>query len=288
MEKHYHFAGIDLVVSIPEKWMYLEDRVLAPFRTEGAQNPHRLTFQVVDELPVPFGELIVSYPAFRIYAEGDTMVRYIGSVEREWKEAYLCAVHHGCEHTVYVLADQIRSELGVNIVLNAMEAEHLVVQKDGFLFHCSYISHGDRAILFTAPSETGKTTQAELWKEYRNAQIINGDRAAVRLDHGVFMADGIPFCGSSRYCENKSLPVEAIVYLAQAPETTVRRINGYEAFMKIWEGVSVNTWNLQDMQRVSAVVQQLAETVPVYHMPCRPDESAVIALEQMLRKQDEV
>jgi hypothetical protein len=162
---------------------------------------------------------------------------------------------------------------------------HGFARNHGFIFHCSCIDRGGEAILFTAPSGTGKSTQADLWHQHRGTEIINGDRAAIRLAEGKLLAEGIPFAGSSQYCKNRSLPLRAIVYLGQAPRTTIRKLRGYEAFSKIWEGVSVNTWDREDLERVSAVVQKVASEIPVYHMPCTPDESAVIALEEALRKQ---
>ena len=98
------------------------------------------------------------------------------------------------------------------------------------------------------------------------------------------MAEGIPFAGSSPYCKNRRLPIRAIVYLGQAKETSIRILQGYEAFSKIWEGVSVNTWDKEDVELVSGAVQEVARQVSIFHMPCTPDESAVIALEDALRK----
>jgi hypothetical protein len=186
---------------------------------------------------------------------------------------------------VQILKSHHLQKLSSRTILNSMALEHLIARNHGFVFHCSYIDWNGEAILFTAPSETGKSTQADLWHQYRGAEIINGDRAAIRLAEGKLLAEGIPFAGSSQYCKNRSLPIKAIVYLGQAPKTTIRKLRGYEAFSKIWEGVSVNTWDREDLERVSAVVQKVASEIPVYHMPCTPDESAVIALEEALRKQ---
>lgn len=140
------------------------------------------------------------------------------------------------------------------------------------------------AILFTAPSGTGKSTQAELWKKYRNAEIINGDRAAVCVKEGKLTAEGIPFSGSSSYCSNRSVPLSAIVYLSQASETTIQILRGAEAFFKLWEGISVNSWVKEDVEHVSNVVQKVAEEIPVYHLSCTPDETAVTVLEEEFRK----
>ena len=100
---------------------------------------------------------------------------------------------------------------------------------------------------------------------------------------GQLFARGIPFSGSSTYCKNKTLPLAAIVYLGQAPVTTISRMKGYQAFARVWEGVSANTWDKDDMEKISAIVEKVADNIPVYYMPCTPDESAVIALEKTMK-----
>ena len=52
----------------------------------------------------------------------------------------------------------------------------------------------------------------------------------------------------------------------------------------MWEGCSVNTWDREDMELVSEAVTKTVTTVPVYYLPCTPDRSAVIALEQALKE----
>lgn len=240
---------------------------------------------IAEKLPEPEGELLVTAPAFRVYRDFEKQIRYIGSCEKDLEKAHACIYYREQNHEVLLKKSVFAERVSARVILECMAAEHLIARNNGFIFHCSYIDHNGKAILFTAPSETGKSTQAELWKALRGAEIINGDRAAVRLAEGVLLAEGIPFAGSSQYCKNRSLPIEAIVYLGQAPTTSIRKVRGYEAFSKIWEGVSVNTWDKKDMELVSAVVQQVAERIPIYHLPCTPDESAVIALEEALRKQ---
>lgn len=279
MEKHYRFAGLAFTVEMREEIAYRNERYLAAFRAESVTEPHRFVCDYVESLPEPTGTLSAEQLNFKVYATAGGHVRYIGG-----SAPYIRAEHNGKQHLIQIKRNPYSSTLGVKTVLESMEVEHLVAQNHGFIFHCSYIARDGEAILFTAPSETGKSTQAELWKDLRGAEIINGDRAAIRLADGQLLAEGIPFAGSSEYCKNRSLPIRAIVYLGQAPKTTIRKMRGYEAFSKIWEGVSVNTWDKEDMEIVSAVVQKVAAEIPVYHMPCTPDESAVIALEEALRK----
>lgn len=289
MKKYYHFAGVDLVISMPDDRIYEDDRCLAPFRVTKFQesvktelpSAHEFCFTVTDHLKAPEGEPLAVFPDYRVYSQGN--VRYIGTVLKDWKPAYIRAEHHGKKHEVQLKADNLGDKIGVNTVLTSIGAEHLVAEAGGFILHASYIEWQGKAILFTAPSETGKSTQADLWQKFRGADIINGDRAVVRVANGEVLAAGIPFSGSSKHCKNRTLPLAAIVYLEQAETTTIGSFTGAGAFRKIWEGISLNTWNTEDVEKISWVLQQILGRVPVYRLACTPDESAVNALEQMLK-----
>lgn len=286
MEKYYRFAGLEFAVWLPGHMEFPNERLLAPFAVESVTQPHIFDCQSVDALTPPQGACIHNDGGFRVYREGEAQVRYIGAVQEDWANAYLRVTHAGKDHRVELKREAYGDEIRAKAVLTAMAVEHLLAQAGGFIFHSSFVAWEDGAILFTAPSGTGKSTQAELWKNLRGARIVNGDRAAVRIQDGQAVAEGVPFAGSSVYCENASLPLKAIVYLAQAPETTISRLGGARAFARVWEGVSVNVWDPEDMELVSATVQQVIQSVPVYYLPCTPDETAVAALEQQLRKQD--
>lgn len=282
MERHYRFAGVELTVSMPEERAYTDEIHLGPFAVDNVNDPHVFRFDVVNKLDAPEGICIVKEPAFCVYSDGKRRIRYIGSLGRSIDDAYIRVCQQGRTYDVQLLAKWFPNHIGAKTVLNSIEAEHLIARTGGFVFHCSYIEWNGKAILFTAPSETGKSTQADLWNRHRGAEIINGDRAAVRVVNGQILAEGIPFAGSSQYCKNRSLSVDAIVYLGQAPQTSIRRLRGYEAFARVWEGISVNVWDKTDMEMVSSAVQKVAMSVPIYHLPCTPDESAVIALERAL------
>lgn len=285
MRKYYSFAGVNLSVDIPDEYAYTDERVLGPFLQNGCKDPHRFAFELVEELSAPCGNCIVTEEAMLVYADGDMAIRYIGGVRQDWKNAYIRVEHRGKEHFVQLKASQFPQQIGSKTVLNSIAAEHLVAQNGGFVFHSSFVEHRGRGILFTAPSGTGKSTQATLWEQHRNAEVINGDRSVVRVTNGGIVACGIPFAGSSNICKNKTLPLAAIVYLKQAPDNQIRRLRGAEAFRRIWEGCSVNTWDKNDVSAVSDGVQQVVFNVPVFELSCTPDERAVKTLEDALAQE---
>lgn len=285
MEKYYRFAGIDLAVDIEPERMYSDDLQLAAFRVNQVQNPHRYRACVVSSLKAPEGRELAVLPGSRVYAAQDGYMRYQGAVRENLNSAYACAVHQGKNHEITLTKKMVPGMISARLVMNALDVEHLVSSAGGVILHASYIVWQDRAILFTAPSETGKSTQAELWKCHRGAEIINGDRAALIVGNGQVCAAGLPFSGSSRYCGNRTVPLAAVVYLRQAPATTIRRLRGAEAFRRVWEGCCVNTWNREDMEASAGLVESLLGQAAVYELACTPDETAVEALEEQLRKQ---
>ena len=283
-EKHYHFGGLDLAVVMPEDKMYLHEAELEPFAAEPAADAHRFIFELADTMQPPEGMLQAALANIRVYLNGDCQVRYHGAVKDAWEKAYARAEHCEKTHRIQLKKSRFPGRVEARIVLNCLAAEHLLATSGCVILHSSFIALENRGILFTAPSGTGKSTQASLWECFRGAQIINGDRSAVRFDNGQPLAGGLPFAGSSGICLNQELPLTAVVCLSQSEQTSIRRLKGFEAFRAIWEGCSVNIWDRDHVSRISETVEQICLSVPVFHLACTPDLSAVTALEQALKE----
>lgn len=288
MEKRqYYFAGVGVEISMPKERFYENEYRLTPFRTEGLINPHKICFKWVKELSEPQGNLIGRFKSTYVYENCGEYILYLDTLRANWNSAGLRVYHKEKVHEVEVNENIYKKTIDVKSVLQCLGVEQMLLDENAFVLHCSYIEVNGKAILFTAPSETGKSTQANLWEKLRGASIINGDKAAVRFledKKGVFAA-GIPFAGSSEYCINKNVPLQAIVYLEQAPVTTVRRMSVKEAFVRIWEGSGKNHWNRENIDKLSVVVKRLIEAVPVFCLACTPDETAVVTLENALMKE---
>lgn len=282
MTYYYRFAGITLQVELPEP--IGEQGKLAPFLTEEREPDHVFSFEMVEELSPPEGYCMGEDHACRVYQREEGRIHYLGAVEKSWQGAYMRVCHQGKIHQAEVKRKEAHGGIGVYMVLNAIWPEGLLTEVEGVILHGALISRNGTGIVFTAPSGTGKSTQAELWKSLRGAEIINGDRAGIRVTRQGVLGEGIPFSGSSEHCENRSAVLNAIVYLYQGTENTIERLSGVDAFRKIWEGVSVNVWDREHVRRVSDAVIQIIEQVPIYALRCTPDERAVCLLEQTLGK----
>ncbi len=169
-----------------------------------------------------------------------------------------------------------------NAILRILDLPRQMIRLGGIFLHASYIIRNGKAVLFTAPKQTGKSTQAALWAAHRNAEIINGDRALLRRVDGAWHAFGSPYSGTSGICGNVSAPVAAIVILSQAADNTVRPASPREALIALLDGCSYETWNREQVSDVMDLCQNMLASVPFFCLACTPDLRAVEALETVL------
>lgn len=275
VERYYCIAGVRYRVCCPAEWMYEGDYQLTNFRTEAAGWDQAITFSVADTLPAPAGQRIHENSSRIIYRQADGF-----SICEGGENPYLWVQCRGNETLAVARRSGIPGRITTKLVMSALLLSKMLIRKGSFMLHSSYIRVNGKAILFTAPSGTGKSTQADLWVNLRGATLLNGDRSALTGTPEGVTVHGVPFCGSSGVSENVSTPLAAIVHLSQAPATTITRLTGLRAFRSVWEGSSVDLWDSAEAAACTDLVLDVVRQVPVYHLACTPDESAVIAVER--------
>lgn len=143
------------------------------------------------------------------------------------------------------------------------------------LMHASAVMWKGQALLFTASSGTGKTTQAELWQKYKKAEILNGDKMFIDTSKDPCLAWGSPWRGSSPYALNRQAPLSAIVVLKQAKSNSIRRLEGVEALSQVSPHLFYPSWDAECTGAVMESFGRLMSSTPVYLLSCRPDAEAV-------------
>ncbi|GHU78645.1 hypothetical protein AGMMS49992_29650 [Clostridia bacterium] len=166
---------------------------------------------------------------------------------------------------------------------NAFLFEKMLLSHGIVMLHCSLIESSGRGIAFTAPSQTGKSTQANLWRDCRGARILNGDRAILRVHPDGIYAYGSPWAGSSEIYTNERVRLSALVALSQAPTNTARPLTHTEGLQYILAGTSLPLWDEKLFDRGMATIERILTEVPLVMLACTPDDRAVETLEAHLR-----
>lgn len=276
----YSICGLDLRLDA-ELELYKEPKGCIFANPEIGEGVH-LTLHPVEEIETPQGVACKGHEEYPTWRSGNKISRCSWDFFRpqpHFRTDY--QLDDLREITCYVRSADWSWATREKYLWTGIALNYLLLHHRGMIFHASYMEYRGQAVLFTAPSGTGKSTQAQLWKQYRGAAIHNGDKAGVSLGE-VPMAHGVPFSGTSGISENVSLPLKAVVVLSQAKQNVVTRMKPSMAIAALCPNLFVDQAITEEWQLAMHLLLDLIERVPVYSLACTPDEAAVAALEQVL------
>ena len=241
---------------------------------------------VAEEFPSPAGTCIVQRDDLQVYVHDDLEERYVGIAVN--RQVYGCYREMDQYNADIVVIRKKANDLVYDTVFASLLALERHMEKDGLLLHCAYLCDYDgRAILFSAPSETGKSTQASLWEKYRfGSHQVNGDKAYLQRVNGIWIARGWPVCGSSEICHNEDTPIRTIVMLSQDTHNHCERMSPATAFQAVFPQITINRWNKTALNSSMDLLEQLISQVPFFHLGCTISEEAVDCLEETMEAND--
>lgn len=287
----YCFSGIRFRFLFPGEDTKELFSVYEEFYAQFSAADVTVEFACVENISEVPGKLIYKDDIQRVILYENTIYRYLGNYrflrsDSNKKTAVYCQQYSLYDKGHYV-TEMLRRRKGTGLtgrfLFKCAGLPHILTDFRRVILHSSFLAYKGKAILFTAPSGTGKSTQAELWRVHRpGAEIVNGDRCVLSCDGEQPYAHGIPLCGTSGITKNRSMPVRAIIVLRQGAENRIRRLGAREAFTMLFSECSVALWSREDTGTVTDLLTGIISSVPVYLYTCRPDASAVDDLEAAL------
>lgn len=159
-----------------------------------------------------------------------------------------------------------------------------IAQREGYMsIHASAIDYKGDAILFSAPSKTGKSTHARMWMEKfkDDVSIINDDKPLMFKDKDIFMVSGSPFSGKHGLNQNVFRPLKAIIFLEQASHDEMIKLNTTEALLRLVKNMlrpkDEETWN-----KLLLLINELLAVTPIYLLKATKSMSAVSLVHETL------
>ena len=278
MEGMYRIGDVNILVRTPFDYSPCES--FAQYKTDGGRPD--ITYNFIYGQPEKITDTpVFENPLMKIYNIGGRVVRdfYIpydtelcARIIRRDKENFDCVCR---PEKAFYFAETWN-------LFNAVGLEWTLIEHGRVILHSSHIKVEEKAVLFSAPSGTGKSTQASLWEKYENAEVINGDRTAIAAGEKGALAYGMPIAGSSAIYKNVTSPLGAVVVIRQAKENRCERLTGREAFKWLLSETTVSGAVPGFFERAADVLMQVAGRVPVYMLHCTPDRGAVECLKEKL------
>ena len=159
-----------------------------------------------------------------------------------------------------------------------------LAQRHGLLpLHGSAINYKGDVILFSAPSGTGKSTHARMWKYLFKDDVswVNDDKPLLDVtDEGVYVY-GAPFSGQYSSNTNDKKPLKAIVFLRQGIIDKVERLNEKDALKHLM----INTLRPSEellWDQALKHFEHIIKDIPIYMLDASLSTSAVKVIKKAI------
>ncbi|WP_405346752.1 hypothetical protein [Ruminococcus sp.] len=183
------------------------------------------------------------------------------------------------------LGEEIHGDAGSPYICEAVAILRVIcdyiIDKGGFFLHCSCLKYKNEAIIFTAPSGTGKSTHSALWRRHFGDDVvmINDDKPLVREKDGRFYIYGTPWNGKHSIGNNTSAPIRSVVFLSQAPENKATPISPIDAMALLLQQTVLPS-NKAELSKLLDMLGRLVENIPMYRLGCTISDEAVTTIYQ--------
>uniref|UniRef100_UPI0040573822 PqqD family peptide modification chaperone n=1 Tax=Acetatifactor sp. TaxID=1872090 RepID=UPI0040573822 len=144
--------------------------------------------------------------------------------------------------------------------------------------HSSSILYKEKLWLFSAPSGTGKSTHAELWKKLINTPIMNGDLNLITLQDNTPKVHGTPWCGTSGIYHTKSYPLGGIIFLQQGSTDRVVPLTEDQKQLYLLHRCVSSGWKESLFLHNLSIIHEIYPRILVCRLICTPTEDAVICI----------
>jgi hypothetical protein len=273
--QRFNIAGLTIII-IHNKPLALHK--FKPFLYLGTETPDiAMEINSCEHISIPQGEMVLdegfkwvknanenSNSSVYLCKEEPDQIAYLLNVNNEWNKASI----------MYQEAD-FYAEVAVMGPLSEILFRNRLLFNKGLVLHASAVQYEGKGILFSAPSETGKTTQANLWCKEMGATLINNDRPAVKVIGSEAYVYGTPWSGCIAECNNSYAPVAAIIMLEQATENSICKLNTNEAIPRLMPRCFLPYYDSYLMNIAIDNLESILKKIPIYLLKCTPDREAV-------------
>lgn len=166
---------------------------------------------------------------------------------------------------IYWIEEGGSGEEALSPLIQAM-VECRMIASGVSVLHAACVKTGNRAVAFSGPSGTGKSTRASRWVDVLGAEWISGDRPAIDPVHR--MVYGVPWDGKEQIFNNVSCPLHCILEVHRSSSTMIRKLSAKQAYHFLASQVLVPMWDPLLAAKAMVELRQITENIPVYRLFC--------------------
>lgn len=256
---------------------------LQDYRDHSAGRPDlTISFEAPPRIPLPEGPTTVCNERLRIteLADGRRCRGLYGSKSGRLWQTITCTRDYA-DAEIRVPCDRHHPTLTLTdfeYMLTGLVFSDRLTYLDGMVLHGSALALDGNGVIFSAPSGTGKSTHAALWRALYGDRVVmlNDDKPAIRFnDLHQPIVYGTPWSGKTDLNSNASAPLRGIVFLQRGEVNDIRRLSATEGLLYMNRELSMPYHDAALGERLLDTAMRLLQAVPAYLLTCTISEEAV-------------
>ena len=156
--------------------------------------------------------------------------------------------------------------------------ECLLIHRGYVSLHAACVELNGKAIAFSGPSGTGKSTRAAAWQSAFDAALISGDRPLIRLQGPEVF--GVPWDGKEGCCRNVHYPLSAICEIRRSKSVYARKMTFRQKRQLLMQQCFIPMWDTETAVVQIMNISRLASQAEIIRVFCGPDITDAEVLRQ--------
>ncbi len=261
---------------------YLEHRLSAYLETDTHTMPDIIvTFKYNEDIKVPAGKDFRRLDTWYWIDRGEEGYSAIKQNSRTQLTLNRMDFDKSCKNITieYFDINGMYTDITTDRMLHLILGEAIAfcqTVRGNMVLHSAAASYKGQAMLFSAPSETGKSTHTSLWKKYYTDDVVlfNDDTPIILPEGDGLLACGTPWSGKTEINENMYFPLKAIVFLKQGKENSIRPLTTIETVVRLLNETKKPVFE-DLMDKHMEIINNIISKTPVYELTCNISKEAV-------------
>ena len=147
--------------------------------------------------------------------------------------------------------------------------------RGGALVHGAGIKIGYTGLVFSGPSDSGKSTLASFFKDYSEASVLTDETLAVFKDNGKVCIQGTPWPGGARISSPDKVALKNIVFIRHGKTNVLIPISSKEAFKQLLPQAILMVWEKSYAEKLTAFLHELSKEIAFFELEFANDKTII-------------
>ena len=271
-EDYYKIGDLDIGLKVTYR-DFFTNNIEKYSAKEPGKNIYHISSKFVDKINLPDKLPDITYSKRLIYQDDDSETLYAMDDKSVIREKFKRS--SGYETFEITLAGNDEEWLQEKEYIFTGIAFMNIASFNGYVpIHGSAIHQDNEVVIFSAPSQTGKSTLSNNWLNIsQDSSILNDDKPLIYRKDNQLLVCGSPWSGKDIINQNLILPLKAIVFLKQGKSNKIEELDQkqkiYYLFRNINRPKDERSWN-----KMLETINEIVSNIPMYLAHITKDKAA--------------